>query len=137
MRVVAKKAQGSKRIVAPRPPMAMTPEAFANAFGATPVGTVGDDYNPFSLLQLREELERRLRSTGGRPALADVAESWKVGVFEEDAPAFRELAAMVSTERYKASPAQIVCMMAHMALRHFSLDEIRTNFRESSVGMKR
>ena len=52
MRVVAKKGQGLRKIVAPHPAPAMSVDAFAVAFGARVVGTVGGDTSPFSLLQI-------------------------------------------------------------------------------------
>jgi hypothetical protein len=42
MGIIAKKAQGSRKIVAPRPPAAMTAEAFAEAFGGCTTGALDD-----------------------------------------------------------------------------------------------
>ena len=109
----------------------MTAEAFAEAFGARPLGTRGDDTNPFSLLQLRQELEQRLRSTGGRPALAEAPEKWRVGVLREDAPMIRALSSKTEIDHYKPSPAQIATVLIHMALARFSADEISETVRHT------
>jgi hypothetical protein len=133
MRVVAKKAQGARKIVARRPAAGMTAEAFAKAFGARAIGSLGDDSNPFSLSQLRAELERRLRSTGGRPALVEANEKWKVAVLAEDAPRLKWLADHAEFDRYKASPAQIATVLVHMALDRFSPEEIDAAVRAAAT----
>lgn len=131
MRVVAKKAQGSRKIVAPRPAAAMTAEAFAEAFGARAVGNLGDDSNPFTLDQLRSEVGKRLRSTGGRPALADAEEKWRVGVLREDAPKIRLISSKTEIDHYKPSAAQIATVLIHMAITRFSTEEIKETVKRS------
>ena len=124
MKIVARKSAGSRKIIAPRPKSAITPDAFAEAFGAKTLGEIGEDTNPFSLLHLRDELSKRLRSTGGRPALENAADKWKISVLEEDVEAIKRLSDMAELEQYKPSPAQIATMLIHMALGRFSSGEI-------------
>jgi hypothetical protein len=51
------------------------PEEFAAALGAEPVGEAhAPNLDPVSLAVLGSELIKRLRSSGGRPALADATE---------------------------------------------------------------
>jgi hypothetical protein len=124
MRVIAKKAHGSRKIVAPRPQPAMTVEGFAEAFGARSIGTLGDDSSPFTLDQLRGEIAKRLRSTGGRPALADAQEKWRVGVLQDDAPKIRLISGATEIDHYKPSAAQVATVLIHMAITRFSAEEI-------------
>ena len=46
-----------------------SPEMLATALGAEPAGTVPEAGGPITAYLVREELFRRLRSSGGRPAL--------------------------------------------------------------------
>ncbi len=50
MKIVARKSAGSRKIIAPRAQAAITPDAFAEAFGAKIIGEIGDDTNPFNQL---------------------------------------------------------------------------------------
>ena len=56
MKIVARKSAGSRKIIAPRPKAAITPDAFAEVFGAKKLGEIGGDTNPFSLLHIGETL---------------------------------------------------------------------------------
>jgi hypothetical protein len=116
MKLAARKAQGSRKIVARRAEPTISAGDFARAFDALPVGSIGDDTNPLSLVQLRGELERRLRSSGGRPSLVASEDKWKVGILQEDAPRIKELADIIGTDRYRPSPAQIASLLIHIAL---------------------
>jgi hypothetical protein len=131
MRIVAKKAQGSRKIVAPRPVAAMTSKAFAETFGARPIGTLGDDSNPFTLDQLRSEIAKRLRSTGGRPGLADAEEKWRVGVLRDDVPKIRLISSNTEVDSYKPSAAQVATVLIHMAITRFSTEEIKQTVKRS------
>ncbi len=131
MRVVAKKAPGARKIVARRPAPSMTADQFAQAFGARRIGALGDDTNPLTLLQLREELEKRLRSTGGRPALVEAAEKWRIGILQEDVPLIRALSSKAKIDHYKPSPAQIAAILVHMALKRFSAEEIDATIKKT------
>ncbi len=72
MMFVAPKAPGSQNFVAPRAKSSMSKEAFAAAFGASPVHEIGGDTNPFTLAQLAGELEKRIASANERRLQADV-----------------------------------------------------------------
>jgi hypothetical protein len=135
MKLVARKAQGSRRIVAKQKPSTVSASEFARAFDATPIGTIGDDTNPLSLMQIRSELEKRLRSSGGRPSLATSEDKWKVGILEEDVPVIKELTEVVGTERYRPSPAQIASLLIHIALESLKTREGMQRFRESASSL--
>ena len=115
----------------------MSAEGFAAAFGARPVATAGDDTNPFTLDQLRGEIAKRLRSTGGRPALADAEEKWRVGVLRGDAPKIRLISSAAEIDHYKPSAAQVATVLIHMAITRFSAEEIRETVKRTiGVGQK-
>ena len=132
MKFVARKAQGSRRIVAKRKPSTVSATDFAQAFDATPIGTIGDDTNPLSLMQIRSELEKRLRSSGGRPSLATSEDKWKVGILDEDVPLIKKLTEAVGNERYRPSPAQIASLLIHIGLDSLKSQEGMQRFREST-----
>jgi hypothetical protein len=99
--------------------------AVAQAFGArqTGIGT-GRDTNPFSLWQLRSELERLLQSTGGRPALPTEGERVKIPKIPSDWTFIEAVAANATELPLRPSPAQVAAVMLHMAVSRFSNDEI-------------
>lgn len=68
------------------------PSEFAAALGAEPCGErLTGDLDPISLAELGTELIKRLRSTGGRPALADATRSCKVPLSPEDIEALEQI----------------------------------------------
>lgn len=66
MKLVAPKALGTEKLVAPKAGSSMSKEAFAEAFGAVAVHEIGEDTNPFSLAQLARDLQARLASNSAR-----------------------------------------------------------------------
>lgn len=115
-RIKATSARASKRIDA---------SAVAQAFGARPAGIgTGGDSNPFSLWQLREELEALLQSTGGRPALPTEGARVKIPKIPSDWTFIEAVAANTANLPLRPSPAQVAAVMLHMAVSRFSADEI-------------
>lgn len=116
VRIKATSARTTKRIDA---------SAVAQAFGARPTGVgTGRDTNPFSLWQLRGELERLLQSTGGRPALPTEGERVKIPKISSDWTFIEAVAASATELQLRPSPAQVAAVMLHMAVSRFSTDEI-------------
>jgi ribosomal protein S12 methylthiotransferase accessory factor YcaO len=71
--------------VSGKPQRRIDPEQFAAALGAEAVGEPhAPNLDPLSLAALGSELIKRLRSTGGRPALADATEICRVPLSAED-----------------------------------------------------
>ncbi|MBI3523106.1 MAG: hypothetical protein HY066_01045 [Betaproteobacteria bacterium] len=95
------------------------------SFGARPAGIgTGRDTNPFSLWQLRDELERLLQSTGGRPALPTEGERVKIPKIPSDWTFIEAVAASAAELPLRPSPAQVAAVMLHMAVSRFSTGEI-------------
>lgn len=68
-----------------KPQRRIEAEDFAAALGAEPVGEAhAANLDPLTLAALGSELIRRLRSSGGRPALADATEICRVPLSGED-----------------------------------------------------
>lgn len=72
------------------------PQDFAEALGAEPCGErLPTRLDPIALAELGTALLRRLRSTGGRPTLADATERCKVPLSAEDVAGLEEIMAQV------------------------------------------
>lgn len=113
------------KATATRPPNRIDGRTVAQAFRARPAGIgTGGDTNPFSLWQLRSELERLLQSTGGRPALPTEGERVKIPKIPSDWTFIEAVAANTANLPLRPSPAQIAAVMLHMAVSRFSTDEI-------------
>ena len=93
-------------------------ERVTEAMGAEMVaeGTQNLRGAPPSLVALRQELARRLRSTGGRPSLEGTSRRQKIPLSDEDWSLLEELAQKTSTEALSATPGQIASVLLHQAL---------------------
>jgi hypothetical protein len=69
-----------------------------------------------ALFALREELARRLVSTGGRPCLEGTARRQKIPLSEEDWRALEELAAGLSDKELRPTAGQVASVLLHHAL---------------------
>ncbi len=96
--------------VSGKPQRRIEPGEFAAALGAETVGEAHSaSLDPISLAELGNELLRRLRSTGGRPALADATEFCRVPLSADDVKALEEITSEIeqSTGK-KPSVGQVV-----------------------------
>jgi hypothetical protein len=89
------------------------PEEFAAALGAEVVGEVhSSNLDPLSLAHLGSELIKRLRSSGGRPALADATEICRVPLSAEDLKSLETITERISdASGTKPSPGQLVSVI--------------------------
>ncbi len=60
MKLFAPKASGASSLVAPPAQSSMSKADFAKRFAAAPVHELGNDANPFSLMQLAKEMQARM-----------------------------------------------------------------------------
>lgn len=72
---------------------------------------------PIGLHALRRELESRVRSTGGRPALDGATKIQKIPLKPEDWSRLEDLAARLSREGVSATAGQVASVMVHKQLR--------------------
>ena len=69
-----------------------------------------------ALFALRDELSRRIRSTGGRPCLEGTGRRQKIPLSDEDWTALEELAAGLSDEDLRPTAGQVASVLLHHAL---------------------
>lgn len=86
------------------------------SFGAVPVGSTRDRNDvSWTLAYVAREIDQRLRSTGGRPALAGTDQKLKVPVTKDDRMRLEAIAGTHS----KVAPSQIASILLHMAIAEF------------------
>ena len=109
------------------PATRIDPEEFAAAMGAELVASVAH-LDPITLIELGNELLRRLRSTGGRPALDDATETIRVPLSAGDVAALARVTAMVSgANGAKPSLGQVASAILRLYLAPFTAMEESTD----------
>lgn len=102
------------------------------AFGGQRLGPVfGNVEDPGMLLAVRDELMRRLRSTGGRPGLSGTLPQ-RVQVSAVDWQKIVAIADHIEVGRHKPSPAQVASILVHLALERVTAAEIDDCMRAAS-----
>jgi len=93
-------------------------ERIAKALGASRVVEVQttSHQGPLGLLSLREEIVRRLQSTGGRPTDPDWTERRCVPFKQEIWEGLFRLSKEMSTDGRKVTPAQVAAMLVELEL---------------------
>src|SRR5438067_10653117 len=96
-----------------KPRRRIEPVELAAALGAEPCGErLGANLDPISLAELGTQLLRRLRSSGGRPALCDATEFCRVPLTAEDMKALEKIGAQIKQKTgAKPSPGQIASII--------------------------
>lgn len=97
-------------------PRSVAPETVAKALGAEIVPKENVHGAPISLHALRLELESRVRSTGGRPALEGATKIQKIPLKPEDWSRLEELADGLSRQGVSATAGQVASVMVHTQL---------------------
>ncbi len=95
---------------------AVGPDAIAKALGAEAVPREDVHGAPISMHALRRQLEIRVRSTGGRPALEGATKIQKIPLTPEDWSRLEELAARLSQQGVSATAGQVASVMVHKQL---------------------
>src|SRR6267143_187991 len=93
------------------------PEAIAKALGAEVVSRGNAHGAPIALHALRQELESRVRSTGGRPALEGATKIQKIPLKPEDWSRLEELAGELSRQGVSATAGQVASVIVHSQLK--------------------
>ncbi|HEY7427282.1 MAG TPA: hypothetical protein VH682_23815 [Gemmataceae bacterium] len=76
---------------------------------------------PVTLFALREELVKRLQSSGGRPALAGVTRRAKVPLSDKEWLQLEELAAAISSPGFAPSAGQVASVLLTQSLHAVAL----------------
>jgi hypothetical protein len=100
----------------------------AEALGAEATGWKLDlGGSPLSLFQVRQELMRRLQSSGGRPCLSGTSGRKKIPLNDRQWEELEEIASQVTAPGFSPSAGQIASVMLTLALRtlrsHTDADE--------------
>lgn len=101
------------------------PEAIAKALGAEVVSRENVHGAPISLHALRRELESRIRSTGGRPALEGATKIQKIPLMPEDWSRLEALADELSRQGVSTTAGQVASVMVHSQLKRLPLSATR------------
>ena len=98
----------------------------AKALGAKPTDVrIEGAPGPMSLFGLRQELFRRLTSTGGRPGLPDADKVGKVPLSEKQWARLEELAAAIAEDGFSPSAGQVANVLLTWALDQLGPDAIK------------
>jgi len=92
----------------------------AEALGAAPEVSVPFDGlggGPLSLYQVRQELFRRLHSTGGRPSLSGATARKKVPLNDQQWTELEQIASEVASAEFSPSAGQIASVLLTLSLR--------------------
>jgi len=104
----------------------LDPAEVAKALGAKPAGVRTEGaLGPITLFAVRQELFRRLQSSGGRPGLPDTDNVTKVPTNEKQRKRLEELAAAISEEGFSPSAGQVANVLLSWALSHLGPDAIK------------
>ncbi len=128
---IMSRSAGTIRHVGPAA-RSVRPEAIAKALGAEVVSRENVHGAPISLHALRRELESRVRSTGGRPALEGATKIQKIPLKPEDWSRLEELANELSRQGVSATAGQVASVMVHSQLERLAPSatrQIRTSRR--------
>lgn len=77
---------------------------------------------PLTAFQVRQELLKRLHSTGGRPALSDTSRRTKIPLSETQWQDLEEIAAEVTSPGFSPSAGQIASVLLTLSLRSLRKD---------------
>src|SRR5262245_36869865 len=93
------------------------PSQIAAALGAERTGVkLEDALSPLTRFVVRQELVRRLQSSGGRPALAGVSRRAKIPLSDAEWLELEELAADISSPGFAPTPGQVASVLLTLAL---------------------
>lgn len=95
------------------------PSKVAQALGAEPtdVASAQLGMGPLSLFQVRQELFRRLQSTGGRPSLSGTSRRTKIPLSDGQWNQLEEIASEVASPAFSPSAGQIASVLLTLSLR--------------------
>lgn len=105
------------------------PARVSRALGSSRVVPVADtpSRGPLDLLQLRAEVERRLKSSGGRPTDPDWTMTRVVRFQPSRWEELEQLAATLSQEGRTVSPSQLAAMLVERGLVELALSPAQTS----------
>lgn len=112
----------------------LDPAEVAAALGAKPAGVSVTGQGPLTLLAVRQELFRRLQSTGGRPGFADADKIGKVPLSAAQWKRLEELAAAVSEDGFSPSAGQVANVLIGWALGQLETEAVKAVVKGKAKG---
>lgn len=111
-------AKPKKIEIVDQPKRRIDPAELAAALGAKPLGSQAPrDLDPLALAELGTQLLNRLRSSGGRPALADAAVNCRVPLSAADVKTLETMVAQIGDSAgAKPSVGQLVSVIVRLHL---------------------
>ena len=110
----------------------LDPAEIAKALGAKPTGaSVGKPKGPITLFAVRQELYRRLHSTGGRPGLTDADKVSKIPMTDEQWKRVEELAVAIAGPGFSPSAGQVANVLVAWALDTLGPDAVKEQLAKS------
>ena len=117
--VITNKAKPRLRVVEPRTRRRITPDDIEKGLGAERVGTIPAGGSPMSAYAVRQELFRRLRSTGGRPGLDGADIKPKIPMRQSRWKKLEELATQLETDSFHPTAAQLASVILDAGIDQF------------------
>lgn len=117
--VITDKPKPRLEIVEARTRRRLAPEDIEIGLGAKRVATVPSGGLPMAQFALRQELFRRLRSTGGRPGLAGADMKPKIPMRRSSWDKLETFAKQLETADFHPTPAQLASVLLDAAIDQF------------------
>ncbi len=117
--VITDKPKARLEVVEPRTRRRLTAEEIESGLGAERVAIIPSGGSPMSAYALRQELFRRLRSTGGRPGLDGIDMKPKVPMRRLRWKKLERLAKQVENDGFRPSPAQLASIILDAGIDQF------------------
>ena len=109
------------------------PAAVKQALGAEDAGVSIGHYSPVTMIQIRQEIARRLTSSGGRPALAGASQRVKIPLSDHQWSELERIANDISGPGCKTSAGQVASVIISLSLRAIGSEQ-RTSRSETTTG---
>ncbi len=117
--VITDKPKPRLQVEEPRTRRRITPEEIEKGLGAERVASAPSGGSPMSAYAVRQELFRRLRSTGGRPALDGTDMKPKVPMRRSRWKKLERLARHVASNTFHPTPAQLASIILDAGIDQF------------------
>jgi len=105
-------------------------ENLARALSAENIEVSVSGASPPTLFAIRQELARRLVSTGGRRALQGTTRRQKIPMRDDDWDRLEQLSELISDDDLKPTAGQVASIIIHQALKKYTPKQIRGVLKE-------
>jgi hypothetical protein len=117
--IIADKPKPQLEVAEPVTRRRIRPEEIEKGLGAERVASVPPGGSPISAYALRQELFRRLRSTGGRPGLDGADMKPKIPMRRAKWKKLVQLAKQVESDTFHPTPAQLASVILDAGIDQF------------------